>query len=584
LLTSTDVAVNLESSGGVTRPTICDNVTMALAEAWFQYTPPTDQPTVISLVSCASNTDLYAVAVMEQGCDPQAAVLWCRVFTCPGNAQLFDSALRSAGEIPLAKFQLHIVRVARVSLQLSSKREETENVLRRQASEAGPRFSLGPRGGETKLEDDQSGSSDSTPMIVGAAVGGLLCLLCLLVVAVLVVRRRRQANERGSTHELPNMDSRIYTGLANTGQTGSRAEYVVPAYTGAGEGSGGRLSSSMINSSPNSRGGSRLSAAARLSSRPGLDLNQSSQFAENSALDPSEMGEMYAEKPRALKFEKGQRESPLQVPDEYKIRFEDFSVEQEVGRGSFGVVYRGTWNGNQCAVKRVLDTGEYQRADSPEMIDFQKECSMMFTLGPHPNLIQVYGVCVHPLSLLLEWASGGSLDKYLQDSTHNISVRQQTQWCLEVATGLQHLHQQHIIHRDLAARNVLLTDQLVAKISDMGMSRPGSEKNYYTQSVVGPLKWMAPEAIERQVYNTKTDLYSLAVVFAEIFKRSDPYPGEMAVMVVMHVVQNGRRPELPKSVPPAVQAVIKKMWDKNPAKRPELTDVAPILYAEVQKL
>merc|ERR1712146_108664 len=86
--------------------------------------------------------------------------------------------------------------------------------------------------------------------------------------------------------------------------------------------------------------------------------------------------------------------------------------------------------------------------------------------------------------------------------------------------GMSHLHTEGIIHRDLATRNILLSEGLTPKISDFGLSRFGApDDDNQTKSDVGPLKWMAPEAIKARVYGKKTDVWSYGVTVWEIVAR-----------------------------------------------------------------
>ncbi len=81
-----------------------------------------------------------------------------------------------------------------------------------------------------------------------------------------------------------------------------------------------------------------------------------------------------------------------------------------------------------------------------------------------------------------------------------------------------YLSSQHSVHRDLAARNCLLDAELNVKISDFCLSRDIYEKDYYRSDnkMPLPLKWMAPQSIEKGLYTSKTDIWSLGVLFWEI--------------------------------------------------------------------
>merc|ERR1719289_599746 len=89
-----------------------------------------------------------------------------------------------------------------------------------------------------------------------------------------------------------------------------------------------------------------------------------------------------------------------------------------------------------------------------------------------------------------------------------------------IALGMAYLAKHKFVHRDLAARNCMVDGDLVVKIADFGLSRDLNESDYYTsgdKQAKLPIKWMAPESMERRVYNARTDMWSYGVLLWEIF-------------------------------------------------------------------
>jgi len=182
---------------------------------------------------------------------------------------------------------------------------------------------------------------------------------------------------------------------------------------------------------------------------------------------------------------------------------------KQIGRGAFGVVYRAQWRSCDVAVKQLInqDMMEQEHIEA-----FVREVQLLESLRPHPNLVLFLGIIQPPnLSLVTEFCEGGDLLTYIRKMNPELSFRKI--WLSDIASAMLHLHNENIIHRDLAARNILLTGALRAKVTDFGFSRQieSSDTQSKTSSDVGPLKWMAPEALVNRTYSNKSDVYSFSI-------------------------------------------------------------------------
>ncbi|XP_020600277.1 cysteine-rich receptor-like protein kinase 10 [Phalaenopsis equestris] len=212
-------------------------------------------------------------------------------------------------------------------------------------------------------------------------------------------------------------------------------------------------------------------------------------------------------------------ESSLIDLDAIRIATMDFSEENKLGEGGFGVVYKGVLeDGLEIAVKRLSVTSKQG------LKQLRNEVDLMAKLQ-HKNLVKLLGCCLKDEEKLLvyEFLPNKSLDKYLSDSVR----RQQLEWGTRyriiegIGRGLLHLHENpgfRIIHRDLKASNILLDINLEPKISDFGIAKlfKMDQTRGITSQVVGTFGYMSPEYALHGNFSTKSDVYSFGVLVFEI--------------------------------------------------------------------
>ncbi|CAH8392792.1 unnamed protein product [Eruca vesicaria subsp. sativa] len=210
-----------------------------------------------------------------------------------------------------------------------------------------------------------------------------------------------------------------------------------------------------------------------------------------------------------------------------KAATNNFSSENELGRGGFGSVYKGvSSHGQEIAVKRL--SGNSGQGD----IEFKNEILLLAKLQ-HRNLVRLLGFCIHGQERLLvyEFIKNASLDHFIFD----LEKRQLLDWGVRykmirgIARGLLYLHEDscfRIIHRDLKASNILLDQELNPKIADFGLAKlfdTGQTTTHrFTNRIAGTYGYMAPEYALYGRFSVKTDVFSFGVLVIEIItgKRS----------------------------------------------------------------
>ncbi|KAG1327836.1 Receptor-like kinase TMK3 [Cocos nucifera] len=177
----------------------------------------------------------------------------------------------------------------------------------------------------------------------------------------------------------------------------------------------------------------------------------------------------------------------------------DFAPENVVGKGGFGVVYKGELHdGTMIAVKRM----EAAVLSNKALDEFQAEIAVL-TKVRHRNLVSILGYCVEGNERLLvyEYMPQGALSKHLfQWKQHNLeplSWKKRLNIALDVARGMEYLHSlahQCFIHRDLKSSNILLSDDYRAKVADFGLVKLAPDgKNSVATRLAGTFGYLAPE-------------------------------------------------------------------------------------------
>ncbi|XP_030930518.1 receptor-like kinase TMK4 [Quercus lobata] len=200
----------------------------------------------------------------------------------------------------------------------------------------------------------------------------------------------------------------------------------------------------------------------------------------------------------------------------------NFNEDNILGRGGFGVVYKGEYHdGTKVAVKRM----ESAAMGSKGINEFQAEISVLNKVR-HRHLVSLLGCCINENERLLvyEYMPQGSLTQRLFDLGENgcspLTWKQRIQIAMDVARGMEYLHSlapQIFIHRDLKPSNILLGNDMRAKVADFGLVKIAPDgKNSLTTRLAGTFGYLAPEYGATGRVTTKADVYAFGVVLMQL--------------------------------------------------------------------
>jgi len=257
------------------------------------------------------------------------------------------------------------------------------------------------------------------------------------------------------------------------------------------------------------------------------------------------------------------------------IRQEDLKKGRELGHGNWGVVYIALHNNEEPVAVKQLRRGANKEAKEQLLIEIDKLTSLS---ERHPNVVHYVGVVqTEPIGLVLEYCDSGSLESALYGKNHmEFTPEEELRIIRGAASGLQFLHEQHLIHRDIASRNVLLHSPFyIARISDFGMTRTLIMDNQQTAQMVGPLKWQAPEQIMKQTVSKESDVYSFGVLLYEVFAREAPWSSKTAV-VAAHDVIAGKTLIVPARTPGDIAELMNLCFQWKTEERPTMDAIVEV--------
>ncbi|MCA1556247.1 MAG: serine/threonine protein kinase [Acidobacteria bacterium] len=264
-----------------------------------------------------------------------------------------------------------------------------------------------------------------------------------------------------------------------------------------------------------------------------------------------------------------------------------YRIEERIGRGGMGVVYRGqhTKLPREVAIKSINPrTGE---RDLRHMrYRFEREAYIQSQLD-HPGIVKIYDYIVAEQTyyIVMEYVEGRSLAQLLKQEGGPLSPERALNLFDQILTAVTYAHtftyqdqdgasHRGIIHRDLKPPNILVTPEDKIKITDFGIVKVvGSETTDTNSSGYGSPRYVSPEQAQGLEVDQRSDIYSLGIILYEMLTGAPPFGNEREPLTRTEILRAHveQPPPLPTEVNPLitleVESIILCALEKEPAGR-----------------
>ena len=252
--------------------------------------------------------------------------------------------------------------------------------------------------------------------------------------------------------------------------------------------------------------------------------------------------------------------------------FGRYQVLGVLGRGSMGVVYKAKDPviGRLLAVKSVpetlgLDTGKKQEYIKRLLQEAKAAGNLQ-----HPNIVTIFDAGETELGpfIAMEYLDGVTLKEVLTTGK-KLSIPQLVELVRQVGEGLDYVHQRSIVHRDIKPANLMIVENNLIKIMDLGIARLPFSDLTREGRLVGSPSYMSPEQLQGESLDGRSDLFSLAIVVYQAATGKKPFPGQNIQEICWRIIHDEWVPatEVEPTLPKEFDSLLAKALSKDREKR-----------------
>ncbi len=242
-----------------------------------------------------------------------------------------------------------------------------------------------------------------------------------------------------------------------------------------------------------------------------------------------------------------------------------YEIVEAVGSGGMSIVFKA----KDYKLKRYVAIKVLKPEFSQDMnfvSKFRVEAQASASLA-HPNIVNVYDVSEDQgyHFIVMELVEGITLKEYIT-LNGRLSMDQAIDFSIQIASGLEAAHENHVIHRDIKPQNIIVSKNGNLKVTDFGIAKAATSNTMSTMGM-GSVHYISPEQARGGYSDERSDIYSLGITMYEMVTARVPFEGDTNVSIALMHIQNDIIP--PRQYFPDIYSSFEKIIMKATQKKPE---------------
>ena len=184
------------------------------------------------------------------------------------------------------------------------------------------------------------------------------------------------------------------------------------------------------------------------------------------------------------------------------------------------------------------------------------------------------------VGILTEYATAGDAYSFLHDPAMELEPDQAIRMAIEVAKGLQYLHDSKSAHGNLKSSNLMLFEDGSVRLIDYAWFKSRFSRFIGTQAILYDVEWLPPEVLRDGLPNPEDitsiqsmDIYAFGMLLHEIVTRQYPYDGMNSMQIGVKVLFEKVTPEIPEYIPETLSNIMTNCWNPDPLSRHSMSEI-----------